>query len=347
MPEKTEQFLDCIVKIKDGSADKEQEEKRERRLSRRDGAKDSEEVKLDEKDIIADAGAAGSLQSGPRPLESTTHLGEGHEHLPLSVDPTPTALSSDEEFEAHSYIGPSLAVGFGVMLLIDQLFQTHPHTHSSSHTHIVALTDFRALPTSASARPESSSPALGKSVAATIGLIVHAAADGIALGAASASNRASLELLVFIAIMLHKAPSAFGLATFLLDSGYSRKTVRQHLLAFSCSAPLGAIATYFALKSTDSGSQSQFDMNKWTGILLLFSAGTFLFVSTVHILPEITSRSHHGGPGDVMNGSALDRGPAAKGSKEQQKGGMSWGQVVVVILGIAVPYFLSGFHHGH
>lgn len=39
---------------------------------------------------------------------------------------------------------------------------------------------------------------------ATIGLVIHSAADGIALGAASASSKASLELLVFIAIMLHK-----------------------------------------------------------------------------------------------------------------------------------------------
>jgi len=249
----------------------------------------------------------------------------------------------DDHFDAHMYIGPSLAFGFGVMFLIDQIFQTHPHGSGGSHTHIVALTDFRALPQS-TARSEG--PAVGKSIAATIGLIVHAAADGIALGAASASNRASLELLVFVAIMLHKAPSAFGLSTFLLDSGHSRKTVRQHLLAFSCSAPAGAIATYASLKWFVSDGAA-FDMNKWTGILLLFSAGTFLFVSTVHILPEVCSRPHGSGHGDVMNGNALDRGPAAKGSKEQQSSRkMTFVQVLVVICGLCAPYFLTGYH-GH
>ena len=39
---------------------------------------------------------------------------------------------------------------------------------------------------------------------ATLGLVVHAAADGIALGAASATSRLNVELIVFMAIMLHK-----------------------------------------------------------------------------------------------------------------------------------------------
>lgn len=39
---------------------------------------------------------------------------------------------------------------------------------------------------------------------ATLGLVVHAAADGIALGAASATNRFNIEFIVFMAIMLHK-----------------------------------------------------------------------------------------------------------------------------------------------
>jgi len=42
---------------------------------------------------------------------------------------------------------------------------------------------------------------------ATLGLVVHAAADGIALGAASATSRFNVELIVFMAIMLHKVIS--------------------------------------------------------------------------------------------------------------------------------------------
>ena len=39
---------------------------------------------------------------------------------------------------------------------------------------------------------------------ATIGLVVHAAADGIALGAASTTNQTEIQFIVFLAIMLHK-----------------------------------------------------------------------------------------------------------------------------------------------
>lgn len=39
---------------------------------------------------------------------------------------------------------------------------------------------------------------------ATLGLVVHAAADGVALGAAATTSQADVELIVFVAIMLHK-----------------------------------------------------------------------------------------------------------------------------------------------
>jgi zinc transporter ZupT len=60
-----------------------------------------------------------------------------------------------------------------------------------------------------------------KGSSAFIGLIVHAAVDGVALGAAVAEGDASLGAIVFLAIMLHKAPSSFGLATYLLHHGSS------------------------------------------------------------------------------------------------------------------------------
>jgi len=43
-----------------------------------------------------------------------------------------------------------------------------------------------------------------KSVTATLGLVVHAAVDGVALGAAATTSQADVEVIVFLAIMLHK-----------------------------------------------------------------------------------------------------------------------------------------------
>lgn len=41
-------------------------------------------------------------------------------------------------------------------------------------------------------------------------------ADGIALGAAAGLSKADVELIIFFAIMLHKAPAAFGFTSFLI-----------------------------------------------------------------------------------------------------------------------------------
>ncbi|XP_038219935.1 zinc transporter ZIP9 [Zerene cesonia] len=163
--------------------------------------------------------------------------------------------------DLHSVIGISLVLGFIFMLMVDQL----------------------------SARYNDSSNPLEKNVTATVGLVVHAAADGIALGAAATTSHADVEIIVFLAIMLHKAPAAFGLVTFLLHAGLERNRIRKHLLIFSCSAPLLALVTYFGIGNESKQTLSDFNA---TGIAMLFSAGTFLYVATVHVLPEITNPSH-------------------------------------------------------
>jgi len=62
---------------------------------------------------------------------------------------------------------------------------------------------------------------------AFIGLLIHNAADGVAMGAAASGHNSSLEIVVFFAILLHKAPAAFGLTTFLLSEGHTRKVRAQ------------------------------------------------------------------------------------------------------------------------
>merc|ERR1719273_1503224 len=81
----------------------------------------------------------------------------------------------------------------------------------------------------------------------TLGLVVHAAADGIALGAAATTNQTDVEMIVFLAIMLHKAPASFGLVTYLLHEGLDKPRIKRHLLVFSLAAPILAIVTYLLL----------------------------------------------------------------------------------------------------
>jgi ZIP Zinc transporter. len=47
-------------------------------------------------------------------------------------------------------------------------------------------------------------------ITATLGLVVHSAVDGVALGAAATTTHTDVEMIVFIAIMLHKVSTRFG-----------------------------------------------------------------------------------------------------------------------------------------
>ena len=115
--------------------------------------------------------------------------------------------------------------------------------------------------------------------------VIVTIADGIALGAAATTSHTDVEMIVFLAIMLHKAPASFGLVTILLHEGLDKGRIKKHLLAFSLSAPIAAFITYFGLGASYQETLSDYNA---TGIAMLFSAGTFLFVATVHVLPEIT-----------------------------------------------------------
>lgn len=105
---------------------------------------------------------------------------------------------------------------------------------------------------------------------ATLGLVIHGAADGIALGASSLSGRGSLGVVVFLAVLVHKGPTALGLTTTLLSLCLEPPAIRKRLMIFSVAAPIGAILTFLIVRiGGHAGDDSALDY--WTGIALLFS----------------------------------------------------------------------------
>ena len=128
----------------------------------------------------------------------------------------------------------------------------------------------------------------------TIGLVVHGLADGLALGMSMLSNddsssSYSLSLVVFMALAVHKgaprrhvhffsrcsclciraAPTALAYTVSLMSTPLSRVECRKHLLLFSASTPVGAVASY--------ASFSFFGAKKVDGVgtALLISVGPF------------------------------------------------------------------------
>jgi len=208
--------------------------------------------------------------------------------------------------EVHSLIGLMLVLGFVFMMLVDQL-------SSGGHSH------------SGEGQPSSN-------ITATLGLVVHAAADGVALGAAATSSHADVEMIVFVAIMLHKAPAAFGLVTFLLSEGLDRVRIRRHLMVFAAAAPITALLTFFGLSQQNKESLSS---SHTTGAAMLFSAGTFLYVATVHVLPEISR----------MRPSTPTGGNVELGRAVNEAGRFNKKELLVMVIGAILPLFLSMGHH--
>lgn len=166
-------------------------------------------------------------------------------------------------------------------------------------------------------------------ITATLGLVIHAAADGFAVGAAVATGQVTVQVIVFLAVILHKAPAAFGLVSFLLHAGLEKKYIQGHLLAFSAAAPILAIPTYFIINASGSSSQNQLSA---TGVGMLFSAGTFLYVATVHVLPEI-SNSRMSQPN-----SDLQHHDEAKAHHQRYLGLL---ESLTLILGVGLPMVLA------
>lgn len=189
--------------------------------------------------------------------------------------------------QPHAFVGISLVAGFILMYLIDHI-PKHTASNSTPKPLHISLANLSQGPHRASSPsriedgeavedivPDSQPLAPGS--ATTIGLVIHAAADGIALAASSFISESSVGFVVFIALMFHKAPAAFGLTSVLLKQGLTKRQARTHLLVFSLAAPVGALATWVLVNVVangriEGGASTKF----WTGLLLLFSGGTFL-----------------------------------------------------------------------
>lgn len=135
---------------------------------------------------------------------------------------------------------------------------------------------------------------------ALTGLLVHCAADGLAMGAASLSGDAALSAVVGLAMVLHKAPMAFGLSTYLMSARWSWPRAQRALALFSAAAPAAALATRALL-----GSVPALTSPAAVALVLLFSGGTFLHAATMHILAEVLGSSGCGGHGGAMGRAQL------------------------------------------
>lgn len=214
------------------------------------------------------------LEGGTEPPRTPDTPDEVHilDSASTSSEPSATPPSTPHR-TPHAWVGLSLILGFILMYLLDTL----PSLASNpTPTHQHTIYDLSTISNPPSPPPNYSPT---RSLSTTLGLCIHSAADGIALGASSTSHSTTgLSLIIFFAIMVHKGPAAFGLTSILLKQGLGKRGARAHLLFFALAAPAGALGTWLVVRALGGGGgeSEEMAMKWWTGVLLLFSGGTFL-----------------------------------------------------------------------
>jgi ZIP family zinc transporter/zinc and cadmium transporter len=119
---------------------------------------------------------------------------------------------------------------------------------------------------------------VGVGASALVGLSIHSFFDGISVASGFVISP-RLGLLLFIAIVLHKAPEGFTIASIMLASGNSRRIALLSSVAVGAAGILGAIAMV--------------PLQSFVGEGLAFSAGVTLYVAASDLIPEV-NRSERG-----------------------------------------------------
>jgi len=182
----------------------------------------------------------------------------------LVVIPEGFELASEDEHAETLVLGGAILAGFALMLILEGSGighavheEHHDHEHDHGHSHVHHGPPGWML---------------------VFGLSLHAATDGLAIGAAAASGGVTVTAAVAFAVLIHKAPAAFSLGVFSMhERGDKSKSIRD-VVIFSLATPVMIMVAFYAL--TDLG-------HHMIGLAMLFSAGTFLYVATVDTLPDI------------------------------------------------------------
>jgi ZIP family zinc transporter/zinc and cadmium transporter len=104
------------------------------------------------------------------------------------------------------------------------------------------------------------------------GLSVHALFDGVAIGSGFVLS-ASLGWLIFLAILLHKAPEGFTMASVMLASGRSRSMAFWSAVALAAATIAGVLVIQL--------------VPQWVPFGLPVSAGVALYVAATDLVPEV------------------------------------------------------------
>src|SRR6202158_3287487 len=198
---------------------------------------------------------SGAHRLGERFLKYLVALGAGFMLAAIFIEILPETVSiwtmSHKGANAAQSVLGAMTLLLGGYLLI-QLFEhtIAPHFHFGAETHPESFM-----------RPSAAYAAVG-------GLWIHTFFDGVSIAAAFLVNF-RVVLLVFIAILLHKMPEGFTVASIMLASGRSSRKALWATLAIGAATLAGVVGVALLHERVSSA----------VAYALPFSAGVTLYVA--------------------------------------------------------------------
>jgi len=194
--------------------------------------------------------------------EHEEHEEEGHEEEEAGHEEE--EAGHEEEELGNLLIGGAILAGFLMMLILEGSGighaiheEHHDHHDEHGHEHVHHMTTPWLL---------------------VLGLSLHSAADGLAIGSAAAGTSEAVTALVAMAVLIHKVPAAFSLGVFSMHEREDRNDSIKDVVLFSLATPVMIMISFYALEGLD---------GHLIALAMLFAAGTFLYVATVDTLPDI------------------------------------------------------------
>jgi zinc transporter ZupT len=114
------------------------------------------------------------------------------------------------------------------------------------------------------------------------GLAIHSLLDGISIIVGFETSW-SIGILTTIAVLLHEVPEGMSITGILLHTNFTKTKIWVYSIIVALATPVGAIGGYLFLKNISKNI---------LGILLSFTAGSFIYLATADLLPE-THKKHH------------------------------------------------------
>lgn len=161
------------------------------------------------------------------------------EMMPESLTLTPSA--------------PALVLlGYVIVHVFEHTFASHLHFGEETH------------------HDEVLNPVVG--ISALVGMLVHTFFDGVAIGAGF-SISPSVGVLIFLAVLLHKVPDGFTIASIVIAAGHSNRAALSAATSLGVSTLLGVLAVHL--------------LGGDVSLALPISTGSTLYVAATDLMPEV------------------------------------------------------------